>query len=188
MTKIYAHLTRVFLKVIRTIVIIISSIYVLSSCRQSSELTASEKREISEEVQTMLGHYFEDINKEGLLSEFRYLDNSPDFFWVPPGYSTSISYDSVAVILKATAPALRSIDYKWETLRIIPLSAELATFTQIIQGVFTDTNRNVDKIKAHRNRDGHQASKRLETPQRPDGNFAGIADGKHKSEAQSFPS
>lgn len=132
---------------IPTIAIIISSIYVLSSCRQSSELTASEKREISEEVHTMLGHYFEDMNKEGLLSEFRYLDNSSDFFWVPPGYSTSISYDSVAVILKATAPSLRSIDYKWETLRIIPLSAGLATFTGIIQGVITDTTGTVTKLR-----------------------------------------
>ena len=95
----------------------------------------------------MLGHYFEDMNKEGLLSEFRYLDNSSDFFWVPPGYSTSISYDSVAVILKATAPSLWSIDYKWETLRIIPLSAGMATFTGIIQGVITDTTGTVTKLR-----------------------------------------
>ena len=102
MTKIYAHLTRVFIKVIRTIVIIISSLYAMSACRQSAELSASEKMAVSEEVRTMLGRYFEDMNKEGLLSEFRYLDNSPDFFWVPPGYTSSISYDSVAVVLKAT--------------------------------------------------------------------------------------
>ena len=145
--KKYAPLKPAFIKAIPTIAIIISSLYALSACRQSAELSASEKMAVSEEVRTMLGRYFEDMNKEGLLSEFRYLDNSPDFFWVPPGYTTSISYDSVAVVLKATVLTLRTIDYKWETLRIIPLSAELATFTGIIQGVIIDTTGTVTKLR-----------------------------------------
>jgi hypothetical protein len=102
-------------------------------------LTEKEKATIITEVNMTLENYYSDIKKSGLTAEFNYLDNSPDFFWVPPGYSNAISYDSVAKILKQNAPKYKTIINKFETLEIIPLSSELATYTGKLSSNMTDT-------------------------------------------------
>jgi hypothetical protein len=86
-----------------------------------------------------LDSYYNDIRKLGLTAEFKYLDNSSEFFWVPPGYSDAIAYDSVVTILKQNAPKYKSIDNSFDTLRIIPLSRELATYTGRLHSTMTDT-------------------------------------------------
>src|SRR5688572_8196325 len=91
------------------------------SCTNSETLTETERDEIIKDAKQTLDNYYNDIRKEGLTAEFKYLDNSADFFWVPPGYSSPISYDSVATILHANAPLFKSIDNSFDTLNIIPL-------------------------------------------------------------------
>jgi hypothetical protein len=110
------------------------------SCKQSDfPLMEAEKKLITDSIRHTLFNYYSDIRSEGLMAEFRYLDNSPEFFWVPPGFSQSISYDSVAAILKKSAPLFKSIDNTWDTLRIDPLSHELATYTGRLRSIVTDT-------------------------------------------------
>jgi hypothetical protein len=92
-----------------------------------------------EEVKNTLDNYHQDIYKEGLLSEFKYLDSSNDFFWVPPGYAAAINYDSVRNILTKNAPAFRSIQNQFEMLQIIPLSEKLSSYTGRIRSSMTDT-------------------------------------------------
>ncbi|HOZ87721.1 MAG TPA: nuclear transport factor 2 family protein [Bacteroidia bacterium] len=113
------------------------------SCRQSESLNESEKTKIINEVRQTLDSYYNDIKKSGLTAEFKYLDNSPEFFWVPPGFSCSISYDSVAAILKQNASIYTSIVNAFDTLRIIPLSRELATYTGRLRSSITDTSGKV---------------------------------------------
>jgi hypothetical protein len=108
------------------------------SCRQSIPLNENEKATVIEEVRQTLNDYNKDVKKSGLLAEFKYLDNSSEFFWVPPGYPGSISYDSVATVLKQNAPNYKSIDNTFETLQIIPLSKELATYTGRINSTMID--------------------------------------------------
>jgi hypothetical protein len=74
------------------------------------------------------------------MAEFKYLDHSPDFFWVPPGYAGAISYDSVAAILKKSAPKYTLIENTFDTLHIVPLSKELATYTGSLTINMTDTS------------------------------------------------
>jgi hypothetical protein len=109
------------------------------SCKQPVTLTEDEKASIAEDIRQTLNNYYNDIRKSGLTAEFKYLDNSSDFFWVPPGHSSSISYDSVTTILKQNAPKYKSIDNSFDTLGIIPLSKELATYTGRINSTMTDT-------------------------------------------------
>src|SRR5687768_8885940 len=111
----------------------------LVSCNTSESLTEIERAEIKKSAQQALDNYYNDIRKEGLTAEFRYLDSSADFFWVPPGYSFPISYDSVATILKQNAPLFKSVDNSFDTLSIFPLSKELATYTGRLRSVMTDT-------------------------------------------------
>ena len=96
------------------------SILIIASCGQSISLRENEKVIIIDDVNKTLDNYYNDIRNFGLTAEFKYLDNSIDFFWVPPGYSSAISYDSVATILKQDAPKFKFVDNIFDTLRIIP--------------------------------------------------------------------
>lgn len=111
----------------------------LAACRQPVEPQRFDKKKVEAEVRTMFDHYFADIKNEGLTAEFKYLDSSDQFFWVPPGYLSALTYDSVRVILEGNASAFRSIDYHWDTLQIFPLTNELANYTGIVKGTLTDT-------------------------------------------------
>lgn len=117
---------------ILTILLLLSII----SCSQSTPL--NEKAVIVAQVQQTLDNYYSDIKKSGLTAEFKYLDNSPDFFWVPPGHSNSISYEQVSAILKENAPKFKSVDNSFETLQIVPLNKELATYTGKIRSTVKD--------------------------------------------------
>lgn len=113
---------------------------------QTASLSESLIETVSQEVKTMLHEYLEAMNTGGLTTEFKYLDNSPQFFWVPPGYDSWISYDSVATVLNATAPTLKSIDYRWVYLRIEPLTRDLASYTGKITGTLVTTSGNTSHL------------------------------------------
>jgi hypothetical protein len=121
----------------------ILSLLIIVSCRQSESLTETEKASIIKDVRQTLDNYYSDIKKSGLTAEFKYLDNSSEFFWVPPGFSGSLSYDSVATILKQNASRYKSINNSFDTLRIIPLSKVLATYTGRLNSTMTDTSGKV---------------------------------------------
>ena len=115
-------------------------ILTLISCYGIKETDSLDKESIIEDVTLMLDNYHEDIAKEGLTAEFRYLDESSDFFWVPPGYQTALSYDSVKSILEMNAKAFRSIEFSWDTLQVFPLSNRIANYSGIVSGLMTDTS------------------------------------------------
>ena len=87
----------------------------------------------------MLHNYFQDIAEEGLLAEFKFLDDSDEFFWVPPGYTSAISYDSVRIILESRAAGYEYIKFDWESLKINPLNTSYAAYTGVVRGMMKDT-------------------------------------------------
>ncbi len=118
----------------KNIIILILIISTGVSCTERNIVfTETQKQQVAFEVRQTLDSYTNDIHTKGLLSEFMYLDSSADFFWVPPGYTMALSYDSVSNIINRTAPTLKLVDNNWNTLRIIPLSAVLANYTGVIQ-------------------------------------------------------
>jgi hypothetical protein len=120
----------------------------VASCRQPvAELSADEKKSITGNIHKTLTNYFYDINQKGLTAEFKYLDSSSDFYWVPPGYTSSIPYDSVATILKKNQGLSRTISNAWESLTIKPLRTDLATYTGRIYSVITDSSGKEIKMK-----------------------------------------
>jgi len=98
------------------------------------------KQRVTVEAQEMLDAYHCTMEKEGLMAELDFLDASDEFFWVPPGYQSSLSYDSVVSIIKINAPAIKSLEYKWEYLHIYPLSPTIANFTGKLHSTIVDTN------------------------------------------------
>ena len=112
----------------------------LISCFQSDKLNDSEKELIINDVIEMLDNYHDDIRKDGLTAEFKYLDQSTDFFWVPPGYKSTLSYDSVRHILESNAKSFQAIDFNWDTLQVFPLSDNIANYSGIVKGSMIDTS------------------------------------------------
>ncbi len=115
-------------------------ILLIISCSQPTTLSENEKTAIIGEIRQTFNNYYGDIRKSGLTAEFKYLDSSAEFFWVPPGYGGPISYDSVVTVLRQNAPKFRIVDNTLDTLRIIPLSRELATYTGRLHSSMTDTS------------------------------------------------
>lgn len=105
-----------------------------------SSLSPEQKNTISKEVRQTLADYYSDIQKEGLLAEFKYLDSSADFFWVPPGFTYPLSFDSVATILRTNAPSYRSVVNSWDSLQIFPVSGALVTYSGKLHSTATDTS------------------------------------------------
>ena len=115
----------------------------VTACTRDAALTARDKERVAEEVRETLLDYFGAIKQEGLMAEFKYLDNSKDFYWVPPGYGAAITYDSVAAVLTKAAPRYTSVDNTWDTLQIDALSMNLARYTGRLRSVMRDTSGNV---------------------------------------------
>jgi SnoaL-like domain len=122
-------------------------IIIFAGCKgEQSRLSTDEAQKVESEVRQLFGHYVEAIRKGGMTAEFQYLDQSSDFFWVPPGYDNPISYDSVAAVLTLSAPRFVSVENKFDTLRIVPLTTALATYSAKLRSVMKDTAGNVSSV------------------------------------------
>lgn len=98
-------------------------------CIDSNLLSAKETKRIQNEVIKTLENYSSDVNFNGLTAEFKYLDSSSSFYWVPPGYRTRLSYDSVKKILIMNAPTLQLINNRYVDVQVDPIASNYATYT-----------------------------------------------------------
>lgn len=114
----------------------------LCGCQPKANSPTLDKESIKQEVREMFDNYHADMKATGLQGEFKYLDQSEDFFWVPPGYGSALSYDSVRAILLATDLLVKDIDLHWQTLELFPLSRKIVNYSGIVGGTMTDTANN----------------------------------------------
>lgn len=105
-------------------------------------LSSESKDAITREIQKMFDNYHNDITKNGLTSEFKYLDESSDFFWVPPGYEKVLDYDTIKKILIENSKAINFIEFSWESIKIFPLTNKIANYSGIAKCVQVDINNN----------------------------------------------
>ena len=112
------------------------------SCSPPKDSNKLNREVVIREVQQMLDNYHDDIKKGGLTAEFKYLDDSEDFFWVPPGYESALTYDSVKTILETNASNFRNVEFHWDALQIFPLTNEISNYSGIVGGRLTDTSNN----------------------------------------------
>jgi hypothetical protein len=130
-----------------TLFLFLFLLFTAASCRlASSPLSAEEAKDIERTVRQTLADYNSAVKKEGLMAEFRYLDSSSSFFWVPPGYANSLGYDSIRSIIQKNASSFASVDNSWQSLKIIPLSKELANYTGRIRSVMKDTSGKINSF------------------------------------------
>ena len=100
-----------------------------------------EKEKIRQHIDQTLHKYFEEVKANGLTAELNYLDTSEHYFWVPPGYSAPVNYDSVKTILTQRAGDFLLVDNSWDTLTIQVLKEDIATFTGIITSRLVNTEK-----------------------------------------------
>lgn len=103
---------------------------------------------VEKEVKEMFIAYDDSVRKNGIEGEFFFLDNSEQFYWVPPGYKYALHYDSIAKILHEYAPNFKYINNTWDTLHIMALSDKYASFNGIINSysVTIDNDTTTSKL------------------------------------------
>jgi len=132
------------IKMSNTYSTIILALLTITCCSPATTSQSEiDKKQVLDSVRHTLANYYVAIKKEGLTAEFRFLDSSADFFWVPPNYATAILYDSVANIINQNARAFKTVDNTWDTLRINYLTPELASYTGRLRSITTDTSGRV---------------------------------------------
>lgn len=101
--------------------------FLFLSCHQSGD----KKTDISvvqNEVKSTIDGYYNDIRTQGLLAQLKYLDSSAQFFWIPPAYLNYAGYDSIAAAIRRSASSFKSVDNRYDSLLIIPLTDKYASF------------------------------------------------------------
>ncbi|MEX1138454.1 MAG: nuclear transport factor 2 family protein [Bacteroidota bacterium] len=112
-------------------------ILVMIGCSPKEEMNPVA---VVREVRAMFDDYESSVERDGLMAEFAYLDSSEEFFWVPPGFTSALSYDSVRTIVTQNASQMRSITLAWDTLKITPLSRTAAVYTGILRWTVEGTS------------------------------------------------
>ncbi|MGZ3854227.1 MAG: nuclear transport factor 2 family protein [Flavisolibacter sp.] len=110
--------------------------FLLFSCRSSDR--SGSNNEVRNEVKSTIDNYYSDIRKEGLIAALKYLDSSNQFFWIAPGHMNYVSYDSVVSAVRRNAASMKSLDNRYDSLLIVPLSASHAQFAMRTISVSVD--------------------------------------------------
>lgn len=103
----------------------------LAGCGQAPDSRALYG--VETEVRDMLERYCEDVRVNGLRAEISYIDSSRDFFWVPPGFTGLIGFDSVSRILRENAGKMMIVDNRIEKLLVLPQTRDLAVYSAKIR-------------------------------------------------------
>lgn len=120
-----------------SVLLILTTLILLHSCRESAQLSNSERSEIRNHIQQFFDAHSRAISSEGLVASIRFLDNSPDFRWTYRGLSTS--YGTLVAGIHQDQRRWRSVNLQWDSLEIQPLTSEQATFTAHYRQFMTDT-------------------------------------------------
>ena len=116
------------------------------SCAPKAVETNDPAALVRQEAEKMLHQYAADVNAEGFIAEFKYLDTSDRFSWHPPGFETAINYDSVAAILKKNVVIYPKVYVQYNSLNIIPTDKETAMYSGDVTVVTTDVEGRLDTM------------------------------------------
>ena len=122
-----------------TKIVLLLVVFSCTPVENTEQSVAFDAEKVRLEVSQMLHDYHEAMRAGGLEAEFEYLDQSSDFFWIPPGYEQVLSYDSVATILRQNDLALQSIVLEWDSLNVNPINDTLAQYYGTLYSTTVDT-------------------------------------------------
>lgn len=111
---------------------------------KNQDLTIAEKTTITNEITAVLSKYTQAIKNDGLMAEFAFLDSSADFYWIPPGYTSALKYDSIKAIISEIAPGIKSMVNTYHSIQVWPYSATYAGYTAHVKSIGVDTAGNTN--------------------------------------------
>jgi len=110
----------------------------IASCR--SGLTEKEISQISDSVKITLKNYYDDVEHNGLNAEFKYLDSSNDFYWIPPGFDHPIGYDSIALMIRENATSFVQVKNRFDSLDVKVHNRDTASYVAVISSESTTSS------------------------------------------------
>lgn len=119
--------------------IFLLSAIVATGCKDATDLSEPERKHVISDVKEMLYQCNADVKAKGLHSEFDYIDNSPGFFWVPPGAAGPQPFDTIISMVGRNAARLKQVNNTFDTLIVIPITMRLAQYSARIHSIATDT-------------------------------------------------
>lgn len=132
-----------------SLLLLLGSIF--SSCEPTITNPKENKKSDTKEIRDFLHAFHTAVNQYGLKAEFNYLDSTDDFYWIPPGYSKALNYDSFKSILNLSDEGIRQVNFEWDQLNVQLLTENIASFNGVVKGTITDTSNitiNVHQIES----------------------------------------
>jgi hypothetical protein len=126
------------LRAMQKIILILLMALGLAACRNQTELSEREETKVRDEVKAMLYKYNDAVREQGLQAEFAYIDNSDRFFWVPPGATAPLPFDTVLAMISRNAGQMRLVNNSFDMLTVTPLTSMLAAYSARIRSATTD--------------------------------------------------
>jgi len=114
----------------------------LLSCQRSTDLSDSQRAAVIQGVQQLAVQFFDDVRTHNAAAVIAHLDSSEAFFWVFPPDTGAVSRATIAEGLRAELESYPSIEGRWLTMRVEPLTATLASYTGVFEQVSTSVDGN----------------------------------------------
>lgn len=124
--------------------LIIGIVFICCSCNYNQGENDISRTQIREEISVMMGNYLTDLNKNGMESQMKYMDNSDDFRWTYSNYRRVYLFDDMAQQLNKSENEGYSAHLTFDELEIIPISENIANYTAKLSGFTKFDGKNSD--------------------------------------------
>jgi len=107
--------------------------FLFVSCQRGGELNDIQKDTVIHGVQQAAVQLFDDLRTHNIASLVAAFDSSDAFFWIVPPDTTAITRDALAALHREELDTYTSIEARWLSLRVEPISATLAAYTGLFE-------------------------------------------------------
>ena len=117
--------------------VVVAAVLLFQGCQKSGRFTDTERNQILNQIKLMLDAHSKSVESEGLQGSLKYFHNSPEFRWTYQG--SSFSYDTLVSRIKSDQAKYQSIQLRWDSLSIEPLTSERVSFSALYRESIRDT-------------------------------------------------
>lgn len=125
--------------VMKYLLLILLPVTIFTACMDATDMPDKMREKVRGEVKTMLYKYCADVKEKGLHAEFEHIDNSGEFYWIPPGATAPLPFDTIIAMIGHNAALFKDVNNTYDMLVVTPLSKKLAAYTARIRSATTDT-------------------------------------------------
>ena len=124
--------------------LIISIALICFSCDYNQEKNEFPKTQIKEEISIMMRNFVDDLNKSGVNSQIKYLDNSEDFRWTYSNERKIYQFNDLVKKFNNSKIEDYDVHLSFDELQIIPISENIANYNLKLSGYTKNEGKNTD--------------------------------------------